>query len=54
MNETLINFFEKYQDLFREGMSTGDSDDVLMELICIIDEDKVVKILEKLRENNAT
>lgn len=49
MREKLINFFEEYKNLFKEGMSSGDADDVLMKLIGIIDEEEADAVLNDLK-----
>lgn len=51
MREKLIKFFEEYKELFKEGMSSGDADDVLMNLIGIISEKDIDEILNNLKNN---
>lgn len=52
MTEKLIKFFEEYGKLFNEGMSSGDADDVLMNLIGIIDELDAKEVIEQLKEGS--
>lgn len=52
MNEKLIKFFTKYKKLFEDGMSTGDADDVLMDLMGIVDDNDAEVIIEKLKKDN--
>lgn len=51
MRDKLIDFFEKYKNLFKEEMSSGDTDDVLMDLIGIIGKEDVDKVIENLKNN---
>lgn len=48
--QLLTTFFEKYKKLFREGMSSGDADDVLLDLIGIVGEEEAEQILAQLRK----
>lgn len=54
MCEKLIKFFEEYKKLFREGMSTGDGDDVLMRLMMILDDTEADQIISDLKNNGRT
>jgi len=52
MKEKLIAFFEEYKNLFKEGKSSGDADDVLMNLIGIMGEEEAEQILERLKASS--
>ena len=49
MREKLVKFFEEYKNLFREDMSSGDADDVLMDLMQLINKEEADKIIESLK-----
>ena len=50
MREKLVKFFEEYKNLFREGMSSGDADDVLMDLMQLINKEEADKIKGNVRK----
>jgi hypothetical protein len=55
MRDKLIDFFEKYKNLFKEEMSSVDDDDILMDLLMdligIIGKEDVDKVIENLKNN---
>jgi hypothetical protein len=51
MKEKLLKFFQEYQNLFKNGMSTGDADGVLMRLMGIIEEDDIKEVLANIHNN---
>jgi len=51
MKQKLLEFFKEYRELFKEGMSSGDADDVLMKLIGIIREEDVDRVIANIHNN---
>lgn len=54
IESTLAKFFDAYKDLFNESKccSTGDSDDILMDLMTIINEENIEEVLEYVKAKN--
>lgn len=50
MRDDLIKFFEKFEELYTKCHSTGDADDVLMDLMMFMTKEKLAETLKKLRE----
>lgn len=54
VENTLVKFFEKYKYLFNESVcaSTGDADDILMDLMSIVNEENIKEVLEYVKAQN--